>query len=68
MPCPCFCPAGQKHGQGIYFFSDGDSFMGQWKDGNPHGEGVYTYPSGEKFVGKWKEGKKQQQGPLILSD
>jgi len=31
---------GKQHGQGIYIFSDGTEYDGEWKDGKKHGQGI----------------------------
>jgi len=38
-------------------FSEGYSYVGQWKNGKFHGKGTLTYPDGYKYSGKWKKGK-----------
>ena len=48
---------GEKHGKGIYTWSDGGFYSGDWKDGKEHGKGTETYSSGWKWLGEWREGK-----------
>jgi hypothetical protein len=42
--------------------SNGDTYVGEWKNGRPNGEGTYTFADGTKYVGKWKDGKAHGQG------
>ena len=42
------------YGQGTYFYSEGDRYVGDWKDNNKTGQGTYYYPNGDRYIGKWK--------------
>ncbi len=42
--------------------SDGEKYVGEWKDGKYHGQGTCTWPDGKKYVGEWKDGKYHGQG------
>jgi len=42
--------------------SDGDKYVGEFKDDKPNGQGTYTWSDGRKYVGEFKEGKKHGQG------
>lgn len=59
---------GKKHGQGTYFFPNGDRYQGKWKRGKKHGQGTYFFSEGDKYVGKWRDGKKHGQGTYFFSD
>ncbi|GEM_PF-636341 len=49
-----------ENGWGIYEWktgsSNGDKYIGEWKNGNRDGEGVYTWANGDKYVGTWSAG------------
>lgn len=47
---------------------NGDSYVGQFKDGTRNGQGTYTYAIGGKYVGQWKDGKKNGQGTTTFAD
>jgi hypothetical protein len=47
---------------GTLTWSEGDKYVGEYKDGKGHGQGTYTWASGSKYVGEWKDGKRQGQG------
>lgn len=49
-------------GSRSYNLSNGDKYVGQWKDDNKHGEGIYTTISGDKYVGQFKDDKKHGEG------
>ena len=53
---------GEKHGDGTYFFPNGDRYEGKWKGGKKHGQGVYFFSDGDTFVGQWKDGKPHGKG------
>jgi len=46
---------GKQHGQGKMTLSDGDTLVGQWKDGNPW-NGI-EYDNNGKITGKVENGK-----------
>lgn len=45
-----------KHGYGTDFFSNGDSYSGQYRYGKPYGFGKYTWTSGAVFEGEFING------------
>jgi hypothetical protein len=60
--------AGDKNGQGSYYWASGDKYVGEWKDGEMEGQGTYYYPSGNKYVGEWKNDNRNGYGTLYFSD
>jgi hypothetical protein len=42
-------------GYGIYYWPDGERYVGQWKDGLFHGHGVKVFPDGKSYSGQWFE-------------
>ena len=44
------------HGKGVITYSNGEKYVGEFKDGMLNGQGTYTYPDGEKYVGEFKDG------------
>ena len=47
---------GEKHGQGVMTFTNGDKYSGRWVHGqmetNEHEIASYTYGRGHKYKGK----------------
>lgn len=39
---------GKRHGQGIYFFDNGDIYDGEWRKGRKEGFGTYQFSDGKK--------------------
>ncbi|KAK3708384.1 hypothetical protein QZH41_016640 [Actinostola sp. cb2023] len=37
---------GMRHGQGVYYYKNGDIYDGEWKIGMKHGYGLYTFKDG----------------------
>ena len=35
-------------------YSNGDEYVGDWKDDFQDGKGIYTWPHGVKYVGDFK--------------
>ena len=48
-------------GHGKYFYSDGASYEGEWKNGKRHGKGLLTLSDGRKYFGKWNLGRNNWQ-------
>ena len=55
-----------ENGQGTYIWTNGDKYVGEWKDGKRNGQGTYTWGSGEwegeKYVGEFKDNKQNGDG------
>ncbi len=41
---------------GTITYANGDTYVGEFKNGKLNGKGTYTFPSGEKYVGEFKNG------------
>ncbi len=54
--------------QGTYTWTNGDQYVGEWKDGRMHGQGTYTYATGRRYVGEYKNAKKHGQGTFTYPD
>ena len=53
---------------GTYTFSNGDKYVGEFKDDKFHGKGTYTFANGNKYVGEWKNDKKHGKGTYTFAD
>ena len=42
------------NGKGIYIWSDGTSYNGDWRNNGRFGYGVYEWPEGSKYEGFWE--------------
>ena len=49
-------------------WSNGDKYIGEWKDGKRHGQGTYTLAKGDKYIGEYKDGKLHGQGTFALAN
>ena len=45
-----------ENGTGIYVFTDGSSYSGEWKDGYPEGSGILKFIDGSENTGEWSHG------------
>ena len=60
---------GKLHGKGIITYPNGETWEGEFKDGEPYtGKGVYFYPDSSNYKGEWIDGKRNNQGTLTLVD
>eukprot|EP00003_Mantamonas_plastica_P020512 TRINITY_DN330_c0_g1_i10.p1 TRINITY_DN330_c0_g1~~TRINITY_DN330_c0_g1_i10.p1 ORF type:complete len:288 (+),score=110.90 TRINITY_DN330_c0_g1_i10:135-998(+) len=57
------------HGTGTKTWKNGDSYHGDWREGEKDGEGTSTFGEhkGDKYVGGYRSGKKHGQG-IYISD
>ena len=53
---------------GIFFYSNGDKYKGEWKDDKRHGNGVIFYSNGHKYDGQWENDKKHGMGKFTWSN
>ena len=59
------CKVGNcTNGTGTMVWSNGDQYVGGWKDSKTHGVGTMTWSNGTKYVGDWKNGKEDGIGTL----
>lgn len=56
-----------KHGNGTDIFSNGDIYIGHYKDGKPDGYGQYIWSNGSSYVGYFKDGFKHGKGKWKMS-
>ncbi|WP_422354223.1 hypothetical protein [Roseivirga pacifica] len=45
---------GERHGEGVFNYNDGDKYEGNWKNGQLHGYGIYTFNDGSHYVGQFE--------------
>ena len=48
------CKGNCVNGQGTMEWSNGDKYVGEWKDGKMHSQGTYFWTDGRKDVGEFK--------------
>ena len=61
---------------GTLTWSDGDKYVGEWKDDKKHGQGTLTVGNlgnqgkhaGDKYVGEWRDDKYHGQGTFTYAD
>ena len=57
-----------ENGQGTYTYTNGDKYVGEFKDGKRNGQGTYTYTNGDKYVGGFKDNFWHGQGTWIWAN
>ncbi len=50
------------HGRGVFTWSDGRMYNGEYYDDKKQGYGVFTWPDGRKYDGSWMNGKQHGVG------
>ena len=73
VPRPLVCPGSYNYTTwtnclGTFTFTNGDKYVGQWKDDKQHGQGTFTYVSGSKHIGKYKDGYRNGYGVYTWAD
>lgn len=53
---------------GTLTLSNGDKYVGEYKQNKRNGKGTYTFPDGEKYTGEWRNGKPHGYGSYTFSD
>ncbi len=51
-----------ENGKGIYAYSNGDRYDGEFTFGKKHGNGTYVWKDGSKYDGEWKIDKENGYG------
>ena len=54
---PSFLFSSEKKEQGTFTWSNGNKYVGEFKDGLLNGQGISTLFDGRKYVGEFKDGK-----------
>ncbi len=63
------CTSGDcKNGIGTYVLSNGDTYTGNFKDGDRDGKGTYTWLAGDVYVGEFSANEQTGYGVLNFSD
>lgn len=57
-----------QNGQGTYIDSDGNKYVGQFKNGKYNGQGTLTFSNGSEYVGGFKDDLYNGQGTYTYSD
>jgi hypothetical protein len=56
------------NGKGTATYSNGDKYVGEWKDSKQNGQGTITSVKGDKYVGEWKDGLFSGKGTATHAD
>ncbi|XP_040143010.2 radial spoke head 1 homolog isoform X2 [Ictidomys tridecemlineatus] len=56
----------QRHGHGVYYYVNNDTYTGDWFAHQRHGQGTYFYAdTGSKYVGTWVNGQQEGAAELV---
>lgn len=59
---------GKLHGKGIFYFSDGNKYLGNWVDQYREGKGRMVFVSGDEYFGDFKRNKFSGEGVMIYAN
>ncbi len=57
-----------KNGEGVYLWSNGTQYLGEFERGRQHGRGLLVMPDGSSYEGEWRSGKKHGKGVATYRD
>jgi hypothetical protein len=60
--------AGRKVGNGLYVWSDGQRYKGEWRNDQPDGDGEWTSAKGDRYTGSFGSGKRVGIGRMVYAD
>lgn len=61
--CKDCCTEGHcKNGKGTWIFANGDTYSGEFLEGNLEGEGTYTFLNGDKYTGDFENSNLNGEG------
>ena len=55
------------HGKGLYIFTSGRRYKGDWYEGDMHGQGLMKYPNGI-YTGSWVHDKREGIGKFLYTE
>ena len=58
----------EDDGSYIFYNQDGDTYVGEFRDGKQIGKGIYTWVSGGKYTGDFKDNKMHGYGTFIRNN
>lgn len=56
------------HGKGVYTWSDGRRYEGEYNNDKKEGYGIYTWADGRRYQGYWLNGKQHGKGKYISNE
>ena len=59
---------GMLHGQGTYYWNDGDKYVGEWRNGDRTGQGTYYFANGSRYEGEFYNGFLHGQGTFYFAN
>lgn len=59
---------GLRHGHGVLYYTSGNVYDGEWRDGAANGIGEKRYANGDVFRGMWRGGKRSGRGSYLHAD
>ena len=62
-----------RHDRGFYTWTNGETYDGEWKNGEKNGYGTFNFLDGDGYnrdvyVGEWKDDKKHGKGKMIYTN
>lgn len=45
---------GQRHGNGVFYYSNGSRYEGEWVENYKHGHGTFTFEDGTQYIGPFE--------------
>merc|ERR1712139_530121 len=55
----------QMHGKGIFTWTNGRQYMGEYRHDQKEGYGWFKWPDSSQYEGEWKDGKQHGSGTYL---
>ena len=56
------------HGKGVFTWTDGRRYEGDFVKDKREGQGVMSWPDGRKYEGRWKHGRQHGDGIFMNAE
>ena len=54
-----------QNGKGTMVWTNGDTYEGEWENGEIHGQGTMVWTNGDTYEGEWENGEEHGQGTMV---
>jgi S1-C subfamily serine protease len=62
------CVGNCVNGQGTLILTNGDQYVGDFRNNQRNGQGIYTFTSGNQYVGEWRDNQQNGQGTFTFTN
>jgi hypothetical protein len=56
------------NGYGTFLYTNGNRYVGDFRQGDPHGRGILYFANGNKYLGNWQKSYREGDGKFIFNE